>query len=335
MAIPFLRNLVTQPPDPITPFLIDPSGSSSLMAADPFYVLRSANLEAVFECYEWSRCDLLPHAFNRSPNETTGVVITQRLPRFDLSDHSQSALGLHHHVVYWSSAPTTIFIFNFLSTDILIVASPPLRFPEDKASSQMTSSEQEALDIALASRRVLLLLDVQQLMLLNPLEGGVPASKRVKENISRILAHARLACPQPLIVHVRNCGDPGDLDEPKALGWKLIFEVEHSELVVDKRKNNAFAGTTLGDIIPTDAELIVAGFLTDYSIRATCTDALKRGNEVLIIRGTHATHDRIEVLHGGGITPANRIETEVEVELEEAGVHILDMKDVPGLFTNR
>ncbi|KNZ80808.1 hypothetical protein J132_04313 [Termitomyces sp. J132] len=199
----------------------------------------------------------------------------------------------------------------------------------------MALSEQEAHNIALASRRVLLLLDIQQLMLLDPLEGGVPASKRVKENISHILTHARLAYPQPLIVHVRNCGDPGDLDEPKVSGWELIFEAEDSELVVDKRKNNAFAGTSLGDIIPTDAEIIVAGFLTDYSIRATCNDALKRGNEVLIVRDSHATHDRIEVLHGGGITPANCIEVEVEVELEEAGVHILDMKDVAGLFTNR
>lgn len=199
----------------------------------------------------------------------------------------------------------------------------------------MTLSDQEALNIALTSRRVLLLLDIQQLMLLDPLDGGVPASKRVKENISRILTHARLAHPRPLIVHVRNCGDPGDLDEPKAPGWELIFEANRLELVVDKRKNNAFAGTSLGDIIPTDAEIVVAGFLTDHTIRATCTDALKRGNEVLLIRSSHATHDRIEVLHGGGITPANRIEAEVEVELEEAGVHILDMKDVPGLFTNR
>lgn len=100
-------------------------------------------------------------------------------------------------------------------------------------------------------------------------------------------------------------------------------------------KNNAFTGTSLGDIIPPDAEIIVAGFQTDYSIRATCSAALGRGNEVLLIRGAHATYDRIEVLHGGGITPAKRIEAEIEAELEEAGVHLLDMKDLGGIFTDR
>ncbi|KAG6816672.1 hypothetical protein H0H87_004032 [Tephrocybe sp. NHM501043] len=198
----------------------------------------------------------------------------------------------------------------------------------------MALTDEEAHRIASASRRVLLLLDVQQGMLSNPPEG-VPSSKTVRDNLSRILTQARAAIQPPLIVHVRNTGDAGDMDEPHTPGWELIFPVEPAELVIDKRKNNAFAGTSLGDIIPPNAEIIIAGFQTDYSIKATCSDALKRDHEVLIIRGSHGTHDRIEVLHGGGITPAARIEADIELQLEEAGVHILDMKDLPGLFTNR
>ncbi|KAG6917855.1 hypothetical protein DXG01_000760 [Tephrocybe rancida] len=200
----------------------------------------------------------------------------------------------------------------------------------------LSDKELEASVVASESLRVLLLLDVQQAMLLDPPEG-VPSSRLqvVKDNLDHILKQARLARPPPLIVHVRNTGDAGDMDEPHTSGWELIFPVEPAELVVDKRKNNAFAGTSLSEIIPSDAEIILAGFQTDYSIRATCSEALKRRNEVLIIRGSHATHDRIEVLHGGGITPAARIEADIEAELEEAGVHILDMKDLPGIFTNR
>lgn len=171
--------------------------------------------------------------------------------------------------------------------------------------------------------------------MLEPPPIGVPASDTVHVNLVCILEQARAARPPPLIVHVRNSGDGGDADEPNSPGWQLIFAPRASEIVIDKLKNNAFTGTSLGDIIPPDAEIIVAGFQTDYSIRATCSAALGRGNEVLLIRGAHATYDRIEVLHGGGITPAKRIEAEIEAELEEAGVHLLDMKDLGGIFTDR
>lgn len=171
--------------------------------------------------------------------------------------------------------------------------------------------------------------------MLSPPPVGVPASDTVRSNLDHILSHARAANPPPLIVHVRNNGDVGDPDEPLAPGWQLIFPILPGEITIDKLKNNAFAGTPLGSIIPTHAEIVVAGFQTDYSIRATCSAALGRGNEVLLIKGAHATYDRIEVLHGGGTTPAWRIEQEIEAELEEAGVHLLEMKDLPGIFMDR
>lgn len=37
---------------------------------------------------------------------------------------------------------------------------------------------------------------------------------------------------------------------------------------------------------------------------------------------------------GGGITPALKIEREIEAELEEAGVVVLDMKDLPTIFAD-
>ena len=136
-------------------------------------------------------------------------------------------------------------------------------------------------------------------------------------------------------MHVRNNGDVGEPDEPHSSGWELIFPALPGEITIDKRKNNAFAGTPLANIVASDAEIVVAGFQTDYSIRATCSAALGRGNEVILIKGAHGTYDRIEVLHGGGITPAWRIEAEIEAELEEAGVHLLEMKDLPGIFMDR
>lgn len=183
------------------------------------------------------------------------------------------------------------------------------------------------------THRVLLLLDVQEGMLSG--KKAVPAATQVRSNITTILNHARhKANPPPLIIHVRNDGGSGEPDEIGTPGWQLIHKPLPNEQIIDKSKNNAFAHTRLAKLIPEDAEIVVVGLQSDFCVRATCSTALGRGNTVLLIRGSHTTFDRLEVLHGGGITPARTIEREIEAELEEAGVVVLDMKDLPNIFAD-
>ncbi|KAJ6522290.1 Isochorismatase-like protein [Mycena capillaripes] len=185
-----------------------------------------------------------------------------------------------------------------------------------------------------STRRVLLCLDVQAGVLSDP-PRGVPSAHALRRSLARVLAAARSATHPPLIIHVRNTGDFGELDEPHTPGWQLAHAPLPHEPVIDKRKNNAFAGTKLGELVPPDAEVVIVGLQSDFSVRATCSAALGRGNEVLIIRGAHGTYDRLEVLYGGGVTSAAQIEAEIEGELEEAGVHLLDMKDLSAIFDDR
>ncbi|KAJ7632041.1 Isochorismatase-like protein [Mycena rosella] len=185
-----------------------------------------------------------------------------------------------------------------------------------------------------SSRRVLLFLDVQVGVLSDP-PLGIPSASALRRNIGLVLAKARAAQDPPLIVHVRNTGDFGDVDEPHTPGWQLAHAPLPHEPVVDKRKNNAFAGTKLGELIAPEAEIVIVGLQSDFSVRATCSAALGRGNEVLMIRGAHGTYDRLEVLYGGGVTSAAQIEAEIEGELEEAGVNLMDMKDLAGIFDDR
>ncbi|KIJ62977.1 hypothetical protein HYDPIDRAFT_114122 [Hydnomerulius pinastri MD-312] len=183
--------------------------------------------------------------------------------------------------------------------------------------------------------RVLLLIDVQVNMLRDPEKGGVPSSQTVRQNIENVLNTARSEKHPPRIIHVRNSGEAGDPDEPNSPGWQLSLPPLLHEPVLDKKKNNAFAGTMLGELIPTNAEVIVIGMQSDYCVRATCSAALDRGNVVILIKGAHATFDRNEIWNGGSVTRAHLIEAEIEAELEEAGVNLLDMKDLPELFTDR
>lgn len=184
-----------------------------------------------------------------------------------------------------------------------------------------------------APRHVLLLLGVQVASLSDP-PIGVHSSARMRTNLSRLLTYARSVNPPPLIIHVRNTGDKGEPDEPGVPGWQLAFPALAHEPVIDKMKNNAFANTTLGDLIPINAEIVIAGMQTDYCIRATCSAALGRGNKITLIKNAHATFDGMA--HSGAMPiPAQRIESETEEELEEAGVEVLGMSDLPSLFANR
>ena len=182
--------------------------------------------------------------------------------------------------------------------------------------------------------RVLLILDAQAALLTDPPEG-VPAARAMRENLSRVLAAARAASPPPLIVHVRNSGDAGEPDAPGSPGHALVLAVAPGERVLDKAKNNAFAGTPLGALVPHRAELVVAGLFSDYAVAATCRAAVARGNEVILVRGAHAAYHRPEALYGGGTLEASRLETQVENELEEIGVSVFDMEDLEAIFTDR
>lgn len=72
------------------------------------------------------------------------------------------------------------------------------------------------------ARCVLLLLDTQIAPLSDP-PRGVPSAPMIRHNISRILSQARSAKPPPLVIHIRNCGEFGEQDEPNTPGWQLMF----------------------------------------------------------------------------------------------------------------
>ncbi|KAF7375679.1 Streptothricin hydrolase [Mycena sanguinolenta] len=186
------------------------------------------------------------------------------------------------------------------------------------------------------SDRVLLVVNMQVGLVADPPQG-IPAASTVRANVALVLKHARMAPPEhaPRIVHLRNCGETGDLDEEGTPTWELLYPPHDGELVMNKRKGNAFAGTGLAEIVPVDAEVVVVGVMSDYSVKSTCRAALKRGNTVLLIRDAHGTYDHQELTENGRFTPAHEISAQVEEELDKAGAIVLDMSYLPGLFDGR
>jgi nicotinamidase-related amidase len=86
---------------------------------------------------------------------------------------------------------------------------------------------------------------------------------------------------------VQNDGSPGDPDALHTLGWELVFPVIAGELVVRKRKSDAFTNEIVG--APLDSRkvdrVVVAGMQSNYCVSATCRGALHRGLEVVLASG--------------------------------------------------
>ncbi|KAJ7108905.1 Isochorismatase-like protein [Mycena crocata] len=177
--------------------------------------------------------------------------------------------------------------------------------------------------------RVLLVVNVQVGLI-----SSIP-STTVGDNIALVLEHARRAEHAPRIIHIRNGGEAGEPDEEGTSSWELLNAPLPGELLLDKRKSNAFFGTNLAELVGPDAEVVVIGLLSEYSIKSTCREALARGNTVLLIRGAHGTYDHVELVEGGRLTPADKISAKVEDDLDKLGAIVLDMKYLPGLFDGR
>lgn len=167
------------------------------------------------------------------------------------------------------------------------------------------------------SNRTLLLIDVQRNMLLPP--QPVPDALAVGPKIAEILHRARRA--GAMVIHVRNNGGQDDPDAPGTTGWELIHDVAGHEAVVDKRTPDGFDGTELGSLLADAPEVVIVGMQSEYCVRETSLAALKRGLDVVLVRGAHATY-------GDGKHTAAELAAATEAELAQAGARILDTDDV-------
>ena len=125
---------------------------------------------------------------------------------------------------------------------------------------------------------------------------------------ARLLAAAREAGTP--VVHVVHHGPPGGgLFDPQGDYADIAPEVapEAGEPRIVKSKPNAFAGTTLDEVLKglDRTELIVAGFMTHMCVSSTVRAALDLGYRCTVVDGAAATRDLPD--GRGGVVPAEAL----------------------------
>jgi nicotinamidase-related amidase len=128
--------------------------------------------------------------------------------------------------------------------------------------------------------------------------GGAPHSKPdVIANCARLLAAARAAGAQPVLVHVGGVADAADrlhtptdqpMRSPGALppDWSdLIAELNQqpTDVVVRKRQWGAFYGTDLDLLLRRRGltTIVICGIATEFGVESTARDGYERGYEMI------------------------------------------------------
>ncbi len=157
----------------------------------------------------------------------------------------------------------------------------------------------------------LLMIDVQRNMF-DPVP--VHDAEAVLDRLGRLLSAARRhGIP---VIHVRNNGGAGEVDEPRTPGWEIhpLLAPSPGEPVVDKWEPNAFASTGLA-ALATDAgadTVVLAGMQSEWCIAATGAGAEPAGLAPLLVSDAHSTYD--------GDSPAVDLIADVNRIAAEAGL---------------
>ncbi|MFE3019589.1 isochorismatase family protein [Streptomyces sp. NPDC059256] len=141
-----------------------------------------------------------------------------------------------------------------------------------------------------AVAQALVLVDAQRGFLRG--EQAVPDADRLIDRCTLLLDRARAA--GALIVHLRNDGEPGAVDEPGSPGWQLQLPVVESddEHVVSKEDDDGFTGTDLGALLDRRGvrSVVIGGVLSEMCVSATARGALERGLDVVLPHDAHASY---------------------------------------------
>jgi len=98
------------------------------------------------------------------------------------------------------------------------------------------------------------------------------------------------------VIWIRHCGQPGDGFEPHTPGWEFLPALirEADDIVIEKRLNDPFVGTSLATLLADLAphRVLIAGWATDFCVDATVRASVSRDEHVVVVSDGHTLSDR-------------------------------------------
>lgn len=140
----------------------------------------------------------------------------------------------------------------------------------------------------------LIVIDMQKGLLAGPVKLDLAG---VIERINQVAALVRAR--GGMVVWVQHCSEPKDGFAPGTDGWELLTGLtpQPNDVRVEKKLNDAFAGTELQDILTRAAvdRVLISGWATDFCVDGTLRSAVSRGFHVVAVSDGHTVADREEI----------------------------------------
>lgn len=128
----------------------------------------------------------------------------------------------------------------------------------------------------------------------------LPGLEGALDEITLLLEKAR--AQQAPVIHVRHVGTVGGLFDPHSPRIEFLPQALPlaGESVIDKRLPNAFAGTSLHELLQQlgKLDLIVCGFMTHICVSATVRAAKDHGYRCTLVESACASRDLPDRLEG-------------------------------------
>jgi nicotinamidase-related amidase len=162
-----------------------------------------------------------------------------------------------------------------------------------------------------SGKTALLVIDVQRALFTRP--NPVFNAYKVVQTINALVTRAQLFGVR--VVYVQHEND--SILVKGSDGWQFHPEIKPkaSDLLIHKKKGNAFLGTTLQSDLEARGvqNLVITGLVTQGCVRATSLGGLAQGYNVYLVQGAHSNYEK---------DPETVIEQK-EKELQEAGVNLV------------